>query len=168
MRIAETVLPQYDHECALTRKLLARVPETQAAFRPHPKSMSVGELAMHIASIARWAVPTLTKPEIDVAGPERASMSPPAFTTTKDLLAQLDEATAKARAALEPRTDDEMRATWTLRAGTNVIFAQPRIGVFRGFIISHTIHHRGQLEVSLRMLGVPLPSIYGPSGDEAA
>jgi uncharacterized damage-inducible protein DinB len=166
MRIAETVLPQYDHECALTRKLLARVPETQAAFRPHPKSMSTGELAMHIAAIARWALPTLTKPEFDVAGPERPSFSPAPFTTTKDLLAQLDEATAKARAALEPRTDDEMRATWTLRAGTNVIFAHPRVGVFRGFIISHAIHHRGQLEVYLRMLGVPLPSLYGPSGDE--
>src|SRR3954466_419319 len=89
MRIADTLAPQFDHEMALTRRLLERVPAAQAAFKPHPKSMALGELAMHIATIPLWAVPPLTQPELDFAAPAAAIYQVPAFTGAADLLARL-------------------------------------------------------------------------------
>ncbi len=167
MRISETLTPQFDHEMASTRRLLERVPEAHALFKPHPKSSALGDLAMHIATIPHWAVATLTLPHLDFAATSAAEFQVPAFTGTQALLAHLADGVARSRAALVAASDADLLATWTLRVGDRTVLAMPRIAVMRGFILSHMIHHRGQLDVYLRMVGVSLPAIYGPSADEA-
>jgi uncharacterized damage-inducible protein DinB len=165
MTIADTVLPQFDHEMATTRKVLACVPEAKTGWKPHPKSMSLGELAAHLATIASWAVPTLRQPFLDFASAEGQRFAPPAFTTTAALLALHDANAAQARAAIAATSDADFLVPWTLRNGAAAIFTMPRVAVLRGFVVSHGIHHRGQLTVYLRLLDVPLPAVYGPSAD---
>lgn len=165
MTIADSLLPQFDHEMATTRKVLTCVPEARAAWKPHVKSMSLGELAAHLATIAAWAVPTLRQPVLDFAGPDGKRFAPPAFTTTAALLALHDAHAAAAHAAIVATSDADFLAPWTLRSGATDIFTMPRIAVMRGFVISHGIHHRGQMTVYLRLLDVPLPAVYGPSAD---
>ena len=167
MKISETLTPQFDYEMASTRRLLERVPAAQAAFKPHPRSSALGDLAMHIATIPHWAVAALTRPELDFAAPASAIFHVPPFADTPALLAHLAAGVAGSRAALVAASDADLLATWTLRVGDRTIFAMPRIAVMRSFILSHLIHHRGQLDVYLRMVGVPLPALYGPSADEA-
>jgi uncharacterized damage-inducible protein DinB len=166
MRISETLTPQFDHEMGLTRRLLERVPAAHAAFKPHPKSSALGDLAMHIATIPHWAVATLTLPDLDFAAASAAPYHVPAFTGTPALLAHLAAGVAGSRAALVVASDADLLTPWTLRVGARTVLAMPRIAVLRGFILSHMIHHRGQLDVYLRMVGVPLPALYGPSADE--
>jgi uncharacterized damage-inducible protein DinB len=165
MTIADSLLPQFDHEMATTRKVLACVPEAKAAWKPHLKSMSLGELAAHLGMIAAWAVPTLRQPALDFASAEGGRFAPPPFTTTAALLALHDANAKAARAAIAATGDADFLVPWTLRSGATEIFTMPRIAVMRGFVISHGIHHRGQLTVYLRLLDVPLPAVYGPSAD---
>jgi uncharacterized damage-inducible protein DinB len=166
MRIAETVVPQFEQEMATTRSLLARVPEKAASWKPHPKSMSLGELAQHIVNLLRFAEPTFKGSEVDFADPASATIGADRFESTATLLERFDRNFAAARAVIAGASDDAMRGTWTLRVGPRKIFTLPRIQVVRGFLLSHMIHHRGQLSVYLRMNDVPLPPIYGPTADE--
>jgi uncharacterized damage-inducible protein DinB len=165
MSIAESLLPEFDHEAATTRALLERVPEGKAAWKPHPKSMSLGELAMHVASITSWTPITLTHTEFDTNPPGGQRYTSPAFESTHKMLAAYDEGVKAARAMLAAATDGEMMAPWALKSGGKTIFSMPRAGVFRSFVMNHVIHHRGQLSVYLRLCDVPLPSIYGPTAD---
>ncbi len=162
MALADALLPEFDHEMTTTRKLLERVPEDQFAWKPHARSMTLGELAQHVATIPLWGSETLNKTGITLDGGSRT----PVAATRADLLASFDKHVADTRAALVGKTDAELMAPWTLKSGGHTIFTMPRASVWRGFVLSHLVHHRGQLSVYLRMHNVPLPSIYGPSADE--
>jgi uncharacterized damage-inducible protein DinB len=165
MSIVQTVLPQLDHEMATTRRLLEVVPGTDAAWRPHPKSYTLGELAAHIATLPLWGKFVLQQPELDLGLPANASIAQVPFTSVAELLNQFDRHASDTRAALEPMSDAAMREPWTLKNRGATVFSLPRIAVLRSFILSHMIHHRGQLTVYLRLRDVPLPSVYGPTAD---
>jgi uncharacterized damage-inducible protein DinB len=165
MSIVQTLLPEFDHEMANTRRMLEVVPEDDRAWRPHPKSSSLGSLAAHIARLPLWGKFVLTQPELDLGSPANASIAQVPFTTVAELLDQFDRNVREARTALESMSDAAMGSTWTLKNRGATVFAMPRAGVLRGFILSHMIHHRGQLSVYLRLRDVPLPSLYGPTAD---
>jgi uncharacterized damage-inducible protein DinB len=164
MAIADGLLPEFDHEMTVTRKLLERVPEGNFDWKPHHKSMSLGQLAQHVATIPRWGDVTLSRTEFDLS----SEPTPAAMTTRAEMLAAFDRHVRDARAALVGKGDGELMAPWTLKRGGHTIFSMPRTGVWRAMVMSHLIHHRAQLGVYLRMHDVPLPSMYGPSADEGA
>jgi uncharacterized damage-inducible protein DinB len=161
--IADALLPEFDHEMAVTRKLLERVPEEKFAWKPHPKSMSLVELSTHVATIPSWGVPTLNESELDFGGQNVNT----AATSRADLLARFDKNVAETRAALVGKTDAEMMAAWSLKHNGQKLFTMPKAAVWRGFVLNHLVHHRGQLSVYLRLNDVPVPAMYGPSADEA-
>jgi uncharacterized damage-inducible protein DinB len=166
MTIAESMLPELDQEIATTRRLLERVPEDKADWKPHPKSMDLGYLALHIGTIPQWATATVGLSELDFSDPvSRETYTPAPFSTTADLLERFDKLAAEARATLASASDDDLSVPWTLRSGDEIYFTMPRIEALRTWVFNHMIHHRGQLSVYLRLLDVPLPSIYGPSAD---
>ena len=163
MAIVDALLPEFDREMTITRKLLERVPDDRFEWKPHPKSMTLGQLAQHVATIPMWGSATITKPEIDLGGGNQL----PAMKSRADLLASFDRNVAETRAALDGRTDGEFMVPWTLKSSGATIFTMPKAAVWRGFVMNHLIHHRAQLSVYLRMNDVPIPSMYGPSADEA-
>jgi uncharacterized damage-inducible protein DinB len=166
MAIKDALLPEFDHEMGTTRRLLERVPEADFAWKPHDKSMSLGQLAGHIAHIPAWCDSILGSSYFDAAEmPEEAR--PKAPESGAALLAAYDKNVAAARARLASCGDAEMMGSWTLKNGGAEVFTMPRAAVLRSFILSHSIHHRGQLSVYLRLRNVPLPSIYGPTADAA-
>ena len=164
MAIVDALLPEFDHEMATTRKLLERVPEDKFDWKPHARSFSLGALAAHVASLPMWGTETLTRSEVNIG-----STPPPAAPPSKsELLASFDRNVTTARGELANKTDAEMMAMWSLMRGTQTIFSMPKAVVWRSFVLNHLVHHRGQLSVYLRLLDVPVPSMYGPSADEAA
>jgi uncharacterized damage-inducible protein DinB len=165
MNISQSLLPEFDREMANTRITLERVPEANGDFRPHPKSMALSRLAGHVAEIPMWAVVALSSDEFDVA--TRQSQGAFVMTSRQEVLARFDDEITRARAALAETSDADMMKTWTLKHGDRTVLAMPKIAVLRGFVMNHMIHHRAQLGVYLRMNEVPVPSIYGPSADEA-
>jgi uncharacterized damage-inducible protein DinB len=164
MSIADALLPEFDHEMVVTRTLLERVPDGKFDWKPHQKSMSLGQLSQHVANIPRWGTVTLGQSEFDLA----AEPPRPDLSTRAEVLAVFDQHVRDARAALVGRGDGEMMAPWALKRGGTTIFSMPKAAVWRSFVMSHLIHHRAQLGVYLRMHDVPLPSMYGPSADEGA
>ncbi len=166
MPIAKTLLPEFDHEMRTTRNLIERVPEDRADWRPHPKSMTLGQLAAHVTNIPRWAAGSIKLPELDLASPAAAEYAPPQFETTRALVEAFDANVREAREAIKGATDEDLAVVWTLRSGDQKILSFPRTVSLRSFVMNHLIHHRGQLSVYLRLLDIPLPSIYGPTADE--
>lgn len=162
MSIAQTLLPELDQEAATTRRLIERLPQARFAWRPHAKSYTLHDLAAHLVNVFAWGPITLSTSELDVAQPFEKRR----FETAAQLLQELDRNVGAYRAALAQATDAELSASWTFRAGPRVFFTQPKVVVLRGFVMNHMIHHRGQLSVYLRLLDVPVPSIYGPSADD--
>ena len=165
MSLAETLLPEFDQEMAATRPMLERVPEREASWRPHPKSYTLGDLAVHISRLPLWGRYVFAQAELDLGLPENASIARAEFSTTAELLERFDRHVREGRAALAAASDADMGVTWSLKNAGAVIFALPRAVVFRSFVMSHIIHHRGQLSVYLRLRDVPLPSLYGPTAD---
>jgi uncharacterized damage-inducible protein DinB len=165
MPIAESLLPEFDRETGITRRLLERVPDGQFAWKPHEKSMTLGRLAEHLAELPGWAKISIVESGIDMATPRPPDYVPPA--TRAAVLAIFDRNVGEARAALNGRSDAELMAPWTLKNQGKEVFTMPKAVVLRGFVMNHLIHHRGQMSVYLRMHNVPVPSIYGPSADEA-
>jgi len=164
MALAESLLPDFDSEMAATRRLLERVPEDAMAWRPHPRSYSLGELAGHLAVIPRWGRSILNHDFHDLASAQPAS--PPGAATRVEVLAEFDGHVAEVRRALLERSDAELQAPWELRQRDQVLMSLPRLAALRRFLLHHLIHHRGQLTVYLRLRDVPLPPTYGPSADE--
>jgi len=162
MALVDALLPEFDHEMTVTRKLLERVPEDRFDFKPHAKSYSLGQLAQHVATVPMWGSITINQPELDLA----ASQQLPPVTNHTALLELFDGHVAGTRAALVGKSDAELMAPWTLKMGGKTVFSMPKAAVWRSFVMSHLIHHRGQLSVYLRMQDVKLPSMYGPSADE--
>jgi uncharacterized damage-inducible protein DinB len=167
MAIADSLLPEFDHEMKTTRTVLARVPDDRAAWKPHTKSASLGDLAIHVATLNRWAVASLSDTTFDVNPKGGERWSPPTWESRTATLAAFDEGRDEARRAIAGASDADLMVPWTLRAGDRVILTLPRIAVLRSFVLSHLIHHRGQLSVYLRLNDIPVPPIYGPTADES-
>jgi uncharacterized damage-inducible protein DinB len=158
----QAILPEYDHEMSNTRKSLERVPDDKLDFKPHAKSMSLGQLASHLATVTSWVEAIIGTDSFDV------SSAPPneQFKSRPELLAAFDKNVAAARNHIAGATDAQLTKPWSLLSKGQTIFTLPRIAVLRSFILNHTIHHRAQLGVYLRLNDIPVPSIYGPSADE--
>ncbi len=166
MPIARTILAEFNHEMANTRKVLERVPEEHAQWRPHPKSYSLGDLAMHLCTLPAWAVVTMKQDEFDFDPPGGRKDAKPAFHTRKSMLETFDTHVTEAVGAIADASDEQMKAQWTLRNRGMEVFKLPRVAVLRSFVMNHMIHHRGQMTVYLRLKNVPLPAIYGNTADE--
>jgi uncharacterized damage-inducible protein DinB len=161
MAMNQILLSEFDQEAATTRRFLERVPAQDAAWKPHPKSMPLGALAVHVANLASWAGIALTSTELDLA----VAPPPAPFTTVEALLAVYDANVAGSRAALAGAADADFGVPWSLRNGEQVYLTLPRAVIVRSFALNHLIHHRAQLGVYLRLRDVPLPPCYGPSAD---
>jgi uncharacterized damage-inducible protein DinB len=148
----------------LTRRALERVPDGQFDWQPHATSMTLGRLAEHLTEMPQWATTTMTQSSLDATTERPADYVRPA--TRAAVLKQFDRYLKESRGHVAGKTDGEFNAPWTLKAGGKEVFTMPKIAVIRNFVLNHMIHHRGQLVVYLRILGVRVPSIYGPSGDE--
>jgi uncharacterized damage-inducible protein DinB len=166
MTIGQSMLPEFDQEIQNTRKTLERVPEDKWNWKPHDKSGTVGWLASHIATLPGWTTMTINTEELDYAPVGGPVYQPPKIENRKDLLAVFDKESAEARSALGAVSDPDMLKGWTLLAGGKTIFTMPRVACIRGFVMNHLIHHRAQLGVYFRLLGIPVPGLYGPSADE--
>lgn len=161
--LIDALLPEFDREMGLTRRVLERVPDAQFDWRPHPTSRTLGELAEHLTEMPHWTTAAMTLDAFDAATDMPAHA--PA-TTRAAVLDRFDKNLKAARPSLVAKTDAEFNAPWKLKANGKEVFTMPKAAVMRNFVLNHMIHHRGQLVVYLRMLGAPVPSIYGPSGDE--
>lgn len=161
MSIADTLLPEFDQEMASTRRVIERVPDDNPDWKPHPKSFSVAHLAQLLAWMPGWIGQTLTTTELDLA--EGGGYS---NETTDTLLKTFDENVRSTRQAIAASKDADYDVPWSLKMKGQVLFTLPRGAVVRQHI-SHLSHHRGQMTVYLRLLDVPVPSIYGPTADES-
>ena len=168
MAINDTILPEFDHEMATTRRTLERVPEGNPDWKPHDRSMTISRLAGHLAELPAFAAATFQGESFDFQPAGAPPMQPTMMTSRKQLLDTFDNNVAAARGAISNASDADMQKLWTLMNGGKSIFSMPRISVLRTMILNHVIHHRGQLSVYLRMNNVPVPSIYGPSADEGS
>jgi uncharacterized damage-inducible protein DinB len=166
MKYSETILPEFDREMANTRKVLERVPEDRLDWRPHPKSNTIGWNVNHLAEMPGWVEGTLTKPSWDIAPAGGESYQSPKLTTRQQLLDLFDRNVAAARKAIAAVKDEDMAQSWSLLRAGMPIFTMPRAAVIRGFVLNHMIHHRAVLCVYLRLNNIPVPGMYGPSGDE--
>ncbi len=162
MSIAETLLPELDLEMASTRKVLERIPTDKGKWKPHPKSFSLGHLAQLVAAMPGWLTNAVQETELNLGG-----FSGYTYEKTEDLLKSFDKNVREARKAIQSARDADFMVPWSLKHGDHVIFTMPRAAVVRQ-TISHLVHHRGQLTVYLRLIDVPVPSIYGPTADEPA
>jgi uncharacterized damage-inducible protein DinB len=160
MPIAETLLPEFDQEMASTRRVIERVPTDKGEWKPHPKSFSLGHLTQLVTGMPSWITNTITEKDLDLSRYPGYS-----YEKTEDLLKSFDKNVAAARKAIAASKDSDYKEKWSLRHGDRVIFTQERWPVVRTHI-NHLVHHRGQLTVYLRLIDVPVPSIYGPSADE--
>jgi uncharacterized damage-inducible protein DinB len=165
---ADSILPEFDQEMANTRKVLERVPDDKLAWQAHPKSHTIGWNAAHLAEIPGWVELTIRKSEFDIAPPGAEPYRTPALASRREILEMFDHNVAAARQALASATDAAMAQNWSLLKGGQPILTMPRSAMIRSFVLNHTIHHRAHLLVYLRLNDVPVPGMYGPSGDEAA
>jgi uncharacterized damage-inducible protein DinB len=166
MPIRDSLLPEFDREMANTRKTLERVPDEKWDWKPHPKSGTMGWLASHVSNMPLWTTMTLSNNELDINPPggSQQSWTPP--KNRQEMLNAFDQQLMEARGKLASAEDSAMMATWSLLNGGQTIFSMPRVAVLRSFVMNHMIHHRAQLTVYLRLNDVPVPALYGPSGDE--
>lgn len=161
--IATALVAEMEHEAAVTRTCLERVPADKFDWKPHEKSMTFGRLASHIAEMFGWTPPTLEHAELDFSKMDYKPFEP---KTTEELVEFLDKNVAEAIAALKSSSDERFMENWTMRNGEQVYFTMPKVAVMRSFVMNHVIHHRGQLSVYLRLNDIAVPAIYGPSADE--
>ena len=162
MTISEALLPEFDQEIANTRRTLERVPSVPE-FAPHPKSMKLGNLAPHVAELAGFGVTVLTTPQLEFTA---GSYRPLPFESGAQLVKVLDEGASKVRQALADTRDEAWSEPWKLLFNGTVLFEGSRFLAYRQMFLNHLVHHRAQLGVYLRLNGVAVPAIYGPSADE--
>lgn len=162
MTISEMLLPEFDQEMASTRKILDCVPEEKFAWKPHAKSMALDRLASHIAELPNWGGEIITKDRLDLT----PGMKPFIASTKAELMEALDKNVAAARDAIAGASDEHFGKIWTFTFAGHTVFALPRTAALRSMVMSHLIHHRGQLSVYLRLLDVAIPGMYGPSADD--
>jgi uncharacterized damage-inducible protein DinB len=160
------LLPEYDHEMAVTRRVLERAPEAEFEWRPHEKSWPLGGLAAHLANIPTWTHALLERCEFDLADAAADESRPTVPGSRAELLERFDANVAKGRQRITAQSDQELLTMWTFKKGGQTVFTMPRVAALRSFVMNHNVHHRGQLSVYLRLRNVPVPAIYGPSADE--
>lgn len=161
MRLVDPIIAELEQEAQTTRRVLERLPEDRLSWRPHPRSMSLGQLALHIATtpgaVAQVAALDTT---------ERPQFDRPEARSKREILEALEQSLAEAMEFLRGLDDTRATGTWTMMAGGKPVFSLPRIGVVRTIMLNHWYHHRGEMQVYLRLLDVPVPSVYGPTADE--
>jgi len=163
MAAIDPILDELTREAATTRRVLERVPSDQLAWRPHQKSKSIGELAWHVASIPSRIAKLIQDDEADVTSVKQSPMP----ETTAGLVEGFDRQLAEAKELLARLDDAALSRMTTMRRGDLKIFSGPKRALIRTVMLNHTYHHRGQLSVYLRLLDVPVPSVYGPTADES-
>lgn len=165
MTTAQILLEDFDTEMSNTRRTLERIPEDRPGYKPHDKSMPMGKLAMHCATLPLFGSYLIEGDSMDLAAPKRphADLT---FTSRQECLKQFDESAAKCRAALAAATDEHMAARWRFSFGEQLISNESRSRSFRSMCFDHLIHHVAQLGVYLRLNDIPVPALYGPSADE--
>jgi uncharacterized damage-inducible protein DinB len=159
--IIEALLQELEQEAATTRRVLERVPDDRLGWKPHDKSMSLGQLALHVATVPGSVA------EISRQSPfPLPEFTQPSAKSAAELIPALDQSVARAREILKSMDDAALASTWRVVDGDREVMALPVGAVLRSIMLNHWYHHRGQLSVYLRQVGVPVPSIYGPSADE--
>jgi uncharacterized damage-inducible protein DinB len=166
MALSEALLPEFDQEMGNTRRTLERVPEDKLGWKPHEKSATMGWLATHLAVLPSWAGIAIEKDSIDIAPPGEPPPQAPLARSRAEVLEMFDKNLAAARGAIAGAADEHLLKPWSLLSGGRTVLTLPRIAVLRSFVMNHSIHHRAQLGVYLRLNNVPVPAIYGPSADE--
>ncbi|MDX1547895.1 MAG: DinB family protein [Rhodothermales bacterium] len=162
LSLTQVATSDLDRELTVTRRMLARVPDEHLGWKPHERSMTLGALAMHIANILYWQLSILQEDGIDLA--DNPPARPPG--SRAEVLEAFDARAEQVRGVIAGLDADVLGQPWQLRHSGHVRFERPRAAVLREWGISHLVHHRGQLSVYLRLLDVPLPSVYGPTADE--
>ena len=163
MPIAKELLSEFEIQAPLTRKFLERVPESRLTWKPHEKSMTLGQLAYHLASVPAGIARFVSTNPAQV--PEKFDFPQPA--SIAEVLKTHDEGVNVVRDTLSTFDDGAMKETWRMCAGDREVLALPRATFVRDIMLSHWYQHRGQMCVYLRILNVPVPSTWGPSADEA-
>jgi len=161
MSIAEGLLQELEQEAQTTKRVLERVPQAHLGWRPHEKSMTLGQLALHIAMVPGAVAQLVAQPSMQAPKFEH-----PAASSVSELVPALENSVKQAKDALGRMDDRAINETWRVLDGERELMAMPRIAFLRSIMLNHWYHHRGQLSVYLRQLNVPVPSIYGPSADE--
>jgi uncharacterized damage-inducible protein DinB len=159
----EPMLHEFREEATITKRVLDRVPADKLAWRPHARSMSLGQLALHVARIPGNLSRIAQLEEFDVS---QASFGPPAPSDIKEIHTALDESVRSAEECLSSMSEKTAQGNWSLMHQGKEVFTKPRVSVLRSIMLNHWYHHRGQLSVYLRLLDVPVPVIYGRSADE--
>ncbi|MBI1876309.1 MAG: DinB family protein [Acidobacteria bacterium] len=163
MSLVNAFVQELDNEAATTRRVLERVPADKLTWKPHPKSMSLGQLALHVASApgvtSAWAIPDV----FEFAGGGEGAPQP---SSMAEILSAHDKSVSSTKQSLTTIGDAGLHAGWKATAGGQTLMTMPKVAFVRAVVMNHWIHHRGQLSVYLRLLDVPVPSIYGPSADE--
>lgn len=163
MPFSQTLLPEFEEEMKNTRKLLECIPDSKLDTKPHPKSMTLAQLASHVAGVPGWTKSLLDQDVLDLS----PDMKPYAAGSRAELLSMFDQGVIDARSRIRAASDDYWQTTWTFKVGGETLLSMPRSTVMRSMIMNHLIHHRGQLGVFLRLHDVAIPGMYGPSADEA-
>lgn len=163
MSMIDPFIEELKHEAAGTRKHLERAPEKDFDWKPHERSMSLGGLCSHLAESLEWTAEIFEKDEVDI---DPSSYQPWVAKNRAELLEKFDANLAKSLRVLKDQPDEKLTQPWTMKMAGQEVLTMPRVAVLRSFILSHMIHHRGQLSVYLRLRNVPLPSVYGPTADE--
>ncbi len=163
MAIRDMLLPEFDQEMANTRKMLERVPEDRFDYQPHPKSWKLNRLAGHVAELPNWVTHTM---KVEIFEMEPGQFTPFEPATRQELLDRFDKYTREAHHAIAAADDHQMNKMWTMKWQGKTVMTMPRFSVLRTMALNHIIHHRGQLGVYLRLTGVAVPGMYGPSADD--
>jgi uncharacterized damage-inducible protein DinB len=162
MSMIDGLLAELDQEAPATRRVLERIPQAHLSWKPHPKSMSLGQLGLHVATLPGNVAELAAMDTI----PAPPAFIQPEAATAAELVPSLTESVAKAKRALGGFDDEKMRAMWRLQNGGRDVLAMPRVAFVRAIMLNHWYHHRGQLLVYLRLLNQSVPSVYGPTADE--
>ncbi|MGH9831712.1 MAG: DinB family protein [Blastocatellia bacterium] len=163
MKMKDSLIAEFEREAQTTRRHLERLPDDKLDWRPHEKSYTASGLASHIAELISWADSILNLDELDI---DPTTYKPYQAASVADLLKTFDDNVAACKQVLAGVADATLEQSWRFKMMGRLLFERPKSEVFRDFILSHVIHHRGQFSVYLRLLNVPVPSTYGPTADE--
>lgn len=166
MAIGQQLLPEFEEEMAGTRRVLERIPDEKLAWKAHDKSNTIGWVACHLAEIPGWVEGTLTQDAWDIRPVGAEPYQTPSLATVREILELFDRNVEAAKKQLTVTADDEYAKIWSLLAGGHPLITMPKLGVIRKWVLNHLIHHRAHLCVYLRLNDIPVPGLYGPSGDE--
>ncbi|QDV52543.1 DinB family protein [Gimesia fumaroli] len=166
MTIAESILPEFEIEMAGTRKVLERIPDDKLDWKAHSKSNTIGWVAKHLTEIASWTASILAHDSFDINPKDCEAYKPPQLNTTQEILDQFDKYVEESKQLIQQTPDEEFGKPWSLLNAGEPLFTMPKLAVIRTWVLNHTIHHRAYLCSYLRLNDIPVPGLYGPSGDE--